>query len=420
MEKEKLKNLKKRFANQVELQFSCRIVTPMFLGDAWQGAALRAEPFKGLLRYWWRIAAGSKKYVSPQELLEAETGLFGSGGDKAQKSLVTITTKVEYSFGLVVKNNLPSISNIIHPEVDFCPKECLKEHPECRRHKKLSCEVRHEISPLCYLSGMGLTFPDGQKVKKSYLPTKSHFYLKLTFPQQFLEDEAFKTALFYFCAFGTIGSRSRNGWGSFQVEKIEPEEYSKKLWNKNFIEDLENSFPHWKKCFNKHYPHTLAKGDNGKPLLWKKEGFESWQEAMKFLAEVYIYVRTGYAPRNYSWPKEKPLDSDDIYNIAERHLLGFPLTNHPAQNAGWGYRKPNGKFRYEARLASPLRFVVRKHFATYQIFILHLPYYLDPKFYLKTNKKVSWPSKEQQIKLWQKVHERLDQAMQRASINECL
>ena len=49
-----------RFYRRERLQFDCEIVTPMFLGNSRQEAELRAAPFKGLLRYWWRVANGYK------------------------------------------------------------------------------------------------------------------------------------------------------------------------------------------------------------------------------------------------------------------------------------------------------------------------------------------------------------------------
>ncbi|MBX6423233.1 type III-B CRISPR module RAMP protein Cmr1 [Thermosulfurimonas sp. F29] len=409
--------LRRRFENRAILILTCRIVTPMFLGDAWQEAALRAAPFKGLLRYWWRVAAGSR-VKDHKELLERETEFFGGGGEKAQKSLVRIWVEgeVESTKDVISKKE----NYVVHPEVDFCPKECLKENPTCRYKKKADCQKRHEISPFSYLGGMGLFYSDGFRVRRSYLAPGESFTLNMGVPEYLLEDneeaEIFKTALLYFRAFGAVGSRSRNGWGSFQVEGIEPESCILKL-----KDGLKGSLPYWKDCFDKPHPHTLATDHEGKILLWKAEKFKSWQEALKFLAEVYIYVRTGYVPEEYNWPKKTKLDPDGTHNIAERHLLGFPLTNHPAVNVGWGkWSQKKNKYVPDARLASPLRFLVKKYSNIYKVFVLHLPYYLDPKLYSKSNEKVEWISKKQQIEIWQKVHERLDQAMQRAGINECL
>ncbi len=377
---EKEDKLRRRFEKQVSLTLHCRIVTPMFLGDAEQKAALRPEPFKGLLRYWWRVAAG-RSFSGHKEMLEEETKIFGGGGEKARKSLVTI--KVDGNV-LATKSNLLPTDKIYHPEA----------HPPRSSRKGM------DISPLCYLAGMGLTHPDGQRVKRSYLPVENSFVIKLFFPRTLLEESAFKVALLYFCAFGSVGSRSRNGWGSFQVEKVEPEDWLQEISNANFIKILQNDFPHWRKCFDKSYPYTLAKGDDGKALLWKAEGFKSWQEAMKFLAEVYVYIRTGEPQKWHKWSRQTKLDPDAQNFIAERHLLGFPLTNHPAHKARW------------KRLASPLRFFVRRKNTKYTAFILHLSYFIESaqRFILQND----------QIKLWQKVHERLDQTMQRASINDCL
>ncbi|OAG26921.1 type III-B CRISPR module RAMP protein Cmr1 [Thermodesulfatator autotrophicus] len=369
---DRLKNLRQRFDKLVTIKFKCRIITPMFLGDAEQKASLRSAPFKGLLRYWWRVAAG-RKFPSYSDLLKEETKIFGGGGEESKKSLVRV--EVEGNPQVVEDPRIPGVNNVRHPEV-----------------------IR-PVHPLLYLGYGPVIWKKGKGAiyNRSYLNPEDTFQLILRVPGSLLNNETFKLALILFRAFGAVGSRSRNGWGSFQVEKIEGCPH----WDENFTERLPKDLPSWKDCFNKSYPHTLAKGDNDKLLLWKIEEFESWEKAMKFLAEVYIYVRTGVPQRGYKWPKQMRLDADAQNLIAERHLLGFPLTNHPARNAGW------------KRLASPLHFFIRRgNNNKYLAFILHLPYFIESA--------QRFVSQADQIKLWQKVHQRLDDAMQRASINDCL
>ncbi|AEH45214.1 CRISPR-associated RAMP protein, Cmr1 family [Thermodesulfatator indicus DSM 15286] len=361
---DRLENLRQRFEKLVTVKFHCRIITPMFLGDAEQKASLRPAPFKGLLRYWWRVAAG-RNLKDPVELLTEETKIFGGGGEKAQKSLVTV--ELEGKPKIITDQRLPRVRNVFHPEAG------------------------RPVNPLLYLGYGPVTWDKGSKYTRFYLAPKETFTLKLTLPASFLEDEYFKTALLYLCAFGAIGSRSRNGWGSFQVEKIDPPITAKikySLWGKGL--------------FQKDYPFTLAaqKEENLiKALVWKTKNLrKNWEEVMKELAEVYISVRTSLSP-------------DGTKDIDERHLLGFPLTNHYAFDApNWGKN---------ARHASPLRLFVRKKKTGYQGFVLHLPFGISKEMRKNAARKEFF-TPDKQFKIWQKVHQRLDQAMQRANINDCL
>ena len=358
--------LKQRFAKKISITMHCRIVTPMFLGDAEQKAALWPEPFKGLLRYWWRVAAG-RTFSDPKTMLEEETKVFGGGGEKAQKSLVTV--EVDGTPEIIETSEVPRLSGVWHPEVG------------------------RQIHPLLYLSYGPVTWRRGQGpiYTRSYLKPGDTFRVIWHLPSFLLEKETFKSSFLYFCAFGAIGSRSRNGWGSFQVEKIEPEITSKILYAL-FTPEL----------FEKDFPFTLAaEKKTGKTigLLWKSKNiFNSWPEAMKELAQIYINVRT-------------PLSSDGPNDIDERHLLGFPLTHHLAYDApNWGRN---------ARHASPLRLFVRKKKNGYQGFILHLPFGISKRM-RKNAAGIEFFTPNKQFEIWQKVHKRLDKAMERASINDCL
>jgi len=371
----RLEKLKRRFERLVFLTLHCRIVTPMFLGDAEQKAALRPEPFKALLRYWWRVAAGWK-YAAPKKLLEDESRIFGGGGDEAQKSLVTMG--VEGNPRVIEDSRLPKVQDVYHPEVGRSGRR---------------------INPLLYLGYGPVLWKQGQaRYDRPYLEPGENFSLKITFPESLVEDETFKLAFLYFCAFGAVGSRSRNGWGSFQVEKIEPGGLKEQI-----LPEKVACLPLKKDLFgHKDYPHSLAldpKRKSKKSLIWRTKNFRnSWAEVMKDLAEIYISIRTKLSP-------------DGRDDIDERHLLGFPLTRHTANSApNWGPR---------ARHASALRFFVRKKKDGYCGLILHLPFGLS-RTMRKNAAGREFFTPEKQLEIWQKVHQRLDQTMTRASINECL
>ena len=183
------------------------------------------------------------------------------------------------------------------------------------------------------------------------------------------------------------------------MERIEPEEIAHQIMpSKIFYSRFSPRL-----FTERDYPHTLAldptfKGSK-KALLWRTKNFyNSWTEVMKELAQIYISVRTS-------------LDPDGIDDINERHLLGFPLTNHYANKApNWGPK---------ARHASSLRFFVRKKKKGYCGFILHLPFGISQRM-RKNALGIEFFTPDNQFSIWRKVHERLDQTMQRASINECL
>ncbi len=120
-----------RFYKRERLELDCEVVTPMFLGDARQQADWRTAPFKGLIRYWWRIAQHDQK--DRNSLAEAESKLFGSAGDQNEegcgKSMVEVMirshSKPEERWEPIKLNGI--------------------RHPE-----------KGTIDPLLYLAGMGL------------------------------------------------------------------------------------------------------------------------------------------------------------------------------------------------------------------------------------------------------------------------
>ena len=364
----KLEALKKRFDREV-LELECEIITPMFLGDARQKPVLRPEPFKGLLRYWWRIAtAGSLK----RNILDIENKIFGgAGGENWGQSLIKVEVKGTPS----VDDKLPSTGYVYHPE------------------------VKGKINPLLYLGYGPVMYSSkagGLICNRSYLAPGSKFTIKLTVSTSLLKDdeisECFKRALYYFRAFGTAGSRSRNGWGSFQVTRMPQIEVDpKKISVQRFTEDLFGR--------DVDYPHTLAANSKGM-LIWKTEEYEKWEDVMKKLADTYITVRTSFS-------------ADGHDDIGERHLLGFPVTNHladKASNYNWGKN---------ARHASPLRFFVRKREDNYYGFILHIPFGISNRM-RKNASGQEFFSPAKQFEIWQKVYQRLDKLCARANIHECL
>jgi len=62
----------------------CKVITPLFMGGAYQQAELRTQSINGLLRWWFRIAGGS---------LKDEKRIFGWAGETSNQGLVKIFIK---------------------------------------------------------------------------------------------------------------------------------------------------------------------------------------------------------------------------------------------------------------------------------------------------------------------------------------
>ncbi|MCL6622787.1 MAG: hypothetical protein K6T55_11900 [Syntrophobacterales bacterium] len=354
-----------RHYRRERLEVQCRVLTPLFLGNAHQEAEWRAAPFKALLRYWWRVAqVGCGNH---QELLKKEGKLFGIAGEEKEKesgrSLIEVMV-IRNAPGS--KNNLGGhLPKIVHPELDK--------------------PADKKILPLSYLAGMGLMKPDGT-VTRAYFPANSDFTLCLDFPGALREE--LRPVLALIAAFGALGGRCRNGWGSIQIKNGLP-------WTKEKLaQSLAQCSQNWHKGFDRDYPNCLGK-DNNRPLLWRTKPHGSWEQAMRELAEAYIAIRAGNNNISKMDPGKLIDSKKKIVNFAERHLLGVPLTNHKLANID--------------RHASPLRFVVRRTpEGKFVGWVLHLPF----RF---AGAPAPFNDKSKQISVWQKVHAGLDQLLIRAA-----
>lgn len=363
---------KERFFDRKKWNLKCEVITPMFLGNASQEAEWRAEPFKGLLRYWWRIAQPSRGtgHIKWDDLQKSESQLFGSAGEDdgaGGKSKVNVSVFSDSKFSLPTQ--FQHNEKIIHPETTFKP------------------------GSLSYLAGMGLIGKDGTNT--SFFPAGSSFHLNLQTPQSLVGQ--METTLALLQTFGTIGGRSRNAWGSFSI-------LEGGLGKEAVLKKIEQCNMNWEDGLTKDYPNCLGKDEKG-PLLWRtKEPRSDWQGAMTDLAETYIQLRAGVSENGIT-----KLDP----NNGERHLLGIPLMHH-TQLAG-------GKTIHTERHASPLRLLVRKLGSNYIGFFLHLPHrFADPP---KGSKCKDIMNKDNQLKIWeQKIHRKLDgmKKLVRASYEECL
>lgn len=203
-----------------ELVAHYKITTPMFLGGEDQRAdntQFRNASFKGALRFWWRALnwgaalkdAGNQQTAALSLLHEREGKLFGlaSDGENSKQSCVQIHSELRGA--MVSKNNLPNHA---------------------------------------YLLGMGLyNYKEG--MLRDYLQG-GNLTIRLTFKPSTTEEDiaSVQQAAIALGLFGGLGSRSRKGFGSLALQKIErpgqPErEFTTVESIANFIQGLDFSAP---------------------------------------------------------------------------------------------------------------------------------------------------------------------------------
>lgn len=336
-----------RFHNTERLQLTVEFLTPTFLGGADQNAELRAAPFKNLLRLWWRVAVGSG-CATHQEMLQKEGDLFGSVLDDSQASASQVRLTLVPENGFEIQEEEFAFGELRHPNVNG---------------------GRTPVSSALYLGYGPVTFNRNSRTRtqnRKYIAPGGKAELTLTFPQA--HEATLRSILAFIDAFGTIGSRCRNGWGSLALSgesfhRQEPGAFS--------ADDIARIFNQ-----RKQYPATPGRDGEGL-LCWESRAQQDWKRAMQTLAETYLQIRTGTAIT-----PQGP---------GQRHILGYPVTHHNLQ--GWG----GGA----GRMPSQLRLMVKRDTANQLVArILHLPHKLPHR----------WDERAlgTELSVWQDIHRRLD------------
>ena len=341
-----------RFIDRETAEFTVEVLTPMFLGGADGDAELRAAPLKNAVRYWWRITQGE---LSHEKMLEKEQKLFGGVTDKATRSLVDVVVT-----GSVRTGNKKKIASI---------------------GKKVNPEANNKNVPLSTYLGMGPVDFNGIYTKTRILPGEK-FTVSVAYPKEHKNNII--GALSLFAEFGSLGARSRNGWGSFNFLPMNDTISllpRKKLLEKHG-EELTEIFKVGKK-----YPFKLGIS-NEQPLLWKIGKGNMWEDAMKLAGESYMDLRQKALP----FPKATPK------GVQKRHILGYPVTKHKVET--WEENRKNG------RMPSQLRIIIRKTGNNYNAYFFHLPHKI-PK---------PWDSSlGSELSVWQKIHNYLDENFERTT-----
>lgn len=337
--------------------------TPAFLGNAEQRAQWRTPPIKALLRQWWRVLAWSGGQYTIDSLRREEGLWFGVAADdggESRQSKVRLRLEGAWEDGKLTQWPAGE-GKVKHPEVGQAGQD-------------VGAELYLGYGPLNYERGAGtsLNTVRGTTTKRSAIePEKQSATLKIAAPDDFPLGDLMQLLAW----FGTLGSRSRNGWGSLIVKDLLPPTAAHPL--------LARISRPLADCLQHDWPHAIGRDGKGL-LIWKAAPKPNWRDAMKEMARVKIAFRT-----------QPFLSLEGVRDgtLADRHVLAYPVTHHSV--TAWGK---------DGRLANQLRFKVLKEGNQFIGTAFHLPCALSLP---------QGPTASRQAEVWRAVHAVLDREMTR-------
>ena len=309
------------------LRYEVTFLTPAFLGNAQQSGQWRTPPFKAALRQWWRVVRARNSSYDHRELREAEGRLFGHawlddghGKTWASKSKVRLRL-ASWKHGDLLSWNGLEQGTVTHPEVQ---------------------RTKFKVGPHAYLGYGPLDGSGGTKLRESNgepnaaIQAGETSTLSVAAPESEIADLG--AALALMDAYGTVGGRGRNGWGSFTVEALDDSPGADSC-NAALGVGLTGVVRPWRDALKRDWPHAIGADDTG-PLVWRtKSDYTDWKALMRDLAILKIGLRTMFVFPNARPPHDRPL---------ERHWLSYPITRHGTK-----------LWNRNARLPNSLRFKVR-------------------------------------------------------------
>lgn len=284
----------------IQREYDLRFCTPAFLGNAEQSGQWRTPPFKAQLRQWWRVAFAASQNFGPDvaRMREKEGKLFGNAWLDGNFS----KSQVRIRLGQWNEGRLRSWEGG-DPSV-----------PHANVPKPVGSQLYMGYGPLVFKGGTAL------KANAAIQAGEKNTF-SIAYPDEHAPQ--IEQALALMCQFGTVGGRSRNGWGSYSLHAIGS--------------TLELPHRPWQEALKLDWPHAIGSDTRG-ALIWQTQPSSDWKALMKELAVLKIGLRTQFI---FTTGKNAQRTED-------RHWLSYPVTNHSV--AAWGNN---------ARLPNSLRFKVR-------------------------------------------------------------
>lgn len=345
----------------ITFRFKASFATPAFLGDADQNGRWRTPAFKALLRQWWRVVhVRDHPNLTVAELREKESELFGAAsGASGVRSRVRIRLDAWQS-GTLQRADWKPLGKFLHEEAG-----------QGGRH----------ITADSYL-GFGPVMGGASTMRgeRAIAPKEERSFSLGLSPRAFTaarSDEAarqLKEACALIHLYGTLGGRSRNGWGSLSLRPAAGAAPS----------HTHPPLGAWQDLLQTDWPSAIGTDDQG-PLIWVTRPTKDWQSAMFELAIIRYRIRRSFSLHGLPTPHPEP---------ADRHWLAYPVTNNHKVESWDRSRKGS------PRLPNSLRLKVREHAQGFVGVVFHMPALPEKSTFKPTQKPL--------LKVWSKVHSTLD------------
>ncbi len=336
-------------------------LSPAFLGNATQTSQWRTPPIKALLRQWWRVVVAPQVRFDADHLRQREHDLFGVAADGGDSHQSRIRLRLSH-WNVGQLKTWPRHNKVTHPEVKN----------RDGRIVEVGSDLYLGFGPLEYDKASQTTALKGTAA----IQAGDSATLGLALPDADAHDIA--NALWLMDRYGTLGGRSRNGWGSFSLQ---PDDQTP-AWPDD---SRAQRFRPWQEALALDWPHAVGQDACG-PLVWQTRAFADWPQLMQELAVIKIGLRTQFS---FNSGKDAPRPED-------RHWLSYPITNHSVRDWGGNARLPNSlRFKVRPAPGNPKQWVG---------VIFHMPC-LPPAAFR--------PDRHAITAVWQQVHAFLDKPDQK-------
>ncbi len=250
------------------LEYRIEFLTPAFLGNAEQRGQWRTPPFKALLRQWWRVARFARH------------GGYPCGGDQVSR----MREKEGEIFGTASGAGESSESRMSRVRIRLSDRQsdgkgAWKEGRLTRRNWNVPKSGQPDL--MLYI-GYGLLKSADKMSRESAINVRECKTLKIAAPDCELKDIRLTLALID--RFGTIGGRSRNGWGSIALKDVNGD-------TANLSELPSSIIRPWKQALALEWPHAIG-SDEKDALIWQtRQAYGGWQDLMKDFGRIRKGIR---------------------------------------------------------------------------------------------------------------------------------
>lgn len=288
------------------------VLTPMFLAGAdTRKPELRGPAIKGAMRFWWRAIHGFDPHLPKNE-----GAIFGFTGEGSHKSSLILKVEGGDLAAYITSESLP------------------RHNFQVKRYNKI-----YDLNILEYIAYGIYTYDNATKrnvFDRSYIKPGYSFRLAIQMRNNDRLKEIIQ-ALQYFCWFGALGSRSRNGFGSFKVKGIEG---PLSLEEKEGLMSLPGKISLDPFNHSKSLPEFSALS-GGARLFKTRRDYGTWDACLGELGHAYRNSRLSLEP-SHSYQKRQYIGAPLIVNKMQisrldRHAKPYFLRVHERQGRYTGY-----------------------------------------------------------------------------------